>query len=147
MTAPVFVDTNVLVYAVDAGAGARHTSAREWMTTLWERETGRLSIQVLQEFYVTVTRKLRPGLTTAEAQREVRALLPWAPIEINPVIIERAWFIESRYGLSWWDALIVGSAQTLGCRTLLTEDLQHGQQFDNLTVISPFRAAPDEIAP
>ncbi len=147
MTAPVFVDTNVLVYAVDGGAGERHTSAREWMKTLWERETGRISIQVLQEFYATVTRKLRPGLTAAEAQREVRALLPWAPIEINPDIIERAWFIESRYGLSWWDALIVASAQTLGCRTLLTEDLQHGQQFDNLTVISPFRTAPNEVAP
>ena len=145
MTALVFVDTNVLVYAVDAGAGERHVSARNWMTTLWEREIGRLSIQVLQEFYVTVTRKLRPGLTTAEAQREVRALVAWAPIEISPDVLERAWFIESRYGLSWWDALIVGSAQTLGCRALLTEDLQHGQQFDGLTVISPFRATPNEL--
>ena len=145
MTALVFVDTNVLLYAVDAGAGERHVSARDWMTALWQHQIGRLSIQVLQEFYVTVTRKLRPGLTTAEAQREVRALLAWAPIEISPEILERAWYIESRYSLSWWDALIVGSAQTLGCRTLLTEDLQHGQQFDGLTVISPFRVSPNGL--
>ena len=73
-------------------------------------------------------------------------MLPWAPIEINPDILERAWFIESRYGLSWWDALIVGSAQTLGRRTLITEELQHGQTFDNLTVINPFRDTPSELS-
>jgi predicted nucleic acid-binding protein len=118
MTAPIFVDTNVLVYAVDAGAGVMHTAARDWMTMLWERQTGRISVQVLQEFYVTVTRKLRPGMSPSEAQREVRALMPW------------------------WDSLIVASAQTLGCRTLLTEDLQHGQQFDDLTVVNPFKVEP-----
>lgn len=145
MTAPVFVDTNVLVYAVDSSTGARHTAAREWMNALWAHETGRLSVQVLQEFYVTVTRKLRPGMSPLEAQREVRALLPWGPIEINPDILERAWYLESRYGLSWWDALIVGSAQTLGCHTLLTEDLQHEQDFDGLVVRSPFRVTPREM--
>jgi predicted nucleic acid-binding protein len=142
MTEPIFVDTNVLVYAVDAGAGVKHAAARDWMTVLWERQTGRISVQVLQEFYVTVTRKLRPGMSPAEAQREVRALMPWAPSEINSLILERAWFIESRYTLSWWDAQIVASAQTLGCRTLLTADLQHGQQFDDLTVVNPFRVEP-----
>ncbi len=171
MTVPIFVDTNVLVYAIDASAGARHVSparvramyrqrgcapciasagarhvsAQEWMESLWKREAGRLSIQVLQEFYVTVTRKLRPGMSQRDAQIEVRALLPWGPIEINSAILERAWFVEMRYGLSWWDALIVGSAQTLGCRTLLTEDLQHGQDFDGLVVCSPLRSAPSEL--
>jgi predicted nucleic acid-binding protein len=146
MTAPVFVDTNVLVYALDAAAGERHHMARRWMEALWRQQTGRLSMQVLQEFYVTVTRKLRPGLPPNEAQREVRALLPWSPVEITPAILERAWHIESRYQLSWWDALIVASAQSLGCATLLTEDLQHGQAFDGLVVRSPFREAPDANA-
>lgn len=145
MTAPIFVDTNVLVYAVDSSTGARHAAAREWMNAMWAHETGRLSVQVLQEFYVTVTRKLSPGMSQVEAQREVRALLPWGPIEINPDILERAWFIESRYGVSWWDALIVGSAQTLGCHTLLTEDLQHEQDFDGLVVRSPFRSTPRDM--
>ncbi len=145
MTAPIFVDTNVLEYAVDASAGERHTSAREWMRALWEHESGRLSIQVLQEFYVTVTRKLSPGMSHNEAQREVRALLPWGPIEIDPAILKRAWFIESRYSVSWWDALIVGSAQSLGCLTLLTEDLQHEQNFDGLLVRNPFRTTPNAL--
>jgi predicted nucleic acid-binding protein len=145
MTAPIFVDTNVLVYSVDASAGERHRIARTWMQSLWQHEVGRISIQVLQEFYVTVTRKLRPGTSQAEAQRDVRALLPWGPIEISSEILERAWYIESRYGLSWWDALIVGSAQALGCGTLLTEDLQHEQDFDGLTVKSPFRTTPNEL--
>lgn len=145
MTAPVFVDTNVLVYAIDLAAGDRHIAARRWMEALWPRQAGRVSVQVLQEFYVTVTRKLRPGLSASEAQREVRALLPWSPIEISPTILERAWFVESRYQLSWWDALIVASAQTLGCGTLLTEDLQHGQDFDGLVVVSPFRVPPSQL--
>jgi len=145
MTAPIFVDTNVLVYAVDAGAGTRHAAACDWMAVLWERQSGRISVQVLQEFYVTVTRKLRPGMSPTDAQREVRALMAWVPIEITGQTLERAWFIESRYALSWWDSLIVASAQTLGCRTLLTEDLQHGQQFDGLTVVNPFKTTPLEL--
>jgi predicted nucleic acid-binding protein len=147
MTDPVFVDTNVLVYAIDASAGSRHDDARRWMQSLWQRQTGRLSVQVLQEFYVTVTRKLRPGLTPSDAQREVRAFLPWSPVETSPAVLERAWFVESRYQLSWWDSLIVASAQTIGCRTLLTEDLNHGQDFDGLVVVNPFRLRPDELQP
>lgn len=139
MTAPVFVDTNVFVYAIDVAAGDRHVAARRWMESLWQERTGRVSVQVLQEFYVTVTRKLRPGLEPAEAQGVVRTLFPWAPIEITPTILDRAWAVESRYRLSWWDSLIVASAQSAGCRTLLTEDLQHGQDFDGVIVRSPFR--------
>jgi len=139
MTAPVFVDTNVLVYAIDLTAGDRHVAARWWMETLWRQRSGQLSVQVLQEFYAVVTRKLKPGLSPVEAQLEIRAFLPWSPIEITPGIMERAWHVEARYQLSWWDALIVASAQSAGCRTLLTEDLQHGQNFDGLVVQSPFR--------
>ncbi len=84
-------------------------------------------------------------MSQVKAQRDVRALLPWGPIEISSEVLERAWFIESRYGLSWWDALIVSSAQSLGCHTLLTEDLQHEQNFDGLIVRSPFRTTPREL--
>jgi predicted nucleic acid-binding protein len=143
MTAPVFVDTNVLVYAIDASAGDKHRIARRWMEVLWQQQTGRVSIQVLQELYATVTRKLRPGLSSADAQRETRAFLVWSPVETTPSIVERAWYLESRYQLSWWDALIVASAQHAGCHTLLTEDLQHGQDFDGVVVRSPFIAHPN----
>ncbi len=146
MTAPLFVDTNVLVYAIDAAAGERHRAARRWIEALWRNQRGRLSVQVLQEFYATTTRKLRPGLAAADAQREVRALLTWSPVEITTPILERAWHVEARYQLSWWDALIVASAQTVGCRYLLTEDLQDGQEIDGLLVVSPFRMTPEDLA-
>ena len=141
----IFVDTNVFVYALDAAAGTRHTAARQWTKALWQSRRGRVSVEVLQELYVTLTRKLKPGLAPDAAQVEVRALLPWAPIEINPSILERAWHIESRFQLSWWDSLIVAGAQAGSCRYLLTEDLQDGQDIEGLLVISPFRVKPDDV--
>ncbi|MCA0375741.1 MAG: PIN domain-containing protein [Gemmatimonadetes bacterium] len=146
MNATVFVDTNVLVYALDAAAGDRHVQARTWMDALWASQRGRVSTQVLQEFYVTTTRKLRPGLSADEAQREVRALTAWSPLEIGMTTMERACHVEQRYQFSWWDALIVASAQASGCRYLLTEDLQHGQDLDGLLVCSPFRMTPDALS-
>ncbi len=146
MTDLVFVDTNVFVYAIDASAGDRHLAARRWTEALWTSQHGRVSMQVLQEFYVTVTRKLRPGLPAIDAQREVRALLSWSPVEITPSILERAWHVESRFQFSFWDALIVAAAQAAGCRYLLTENLQDAQELDGLVVLSPFRAAPDSLS-
>ncbi|WP_309670746.1 PIN domain-containing protein [Gemmatimonas sp.] len=143
MTAPVFVDTNVLVYALDAAAGDKHHQARAWMLSLWQSGRGRVSTQVLQEFYVTVTRKLTPGLAREAAQIEARSLYSWAPIEITTAVLDRAWHIESRFQLSWWDALIVAAAQSAQCELLLTEDLQHGQLFDGVQVVNPFRTAPE----
>ncbi len=142
----IFVDTNVFVYALDSAADTKHAAARLWTTALWESRRGRVSVQVLQELYVTLTRKLRPGLPTDAARIEVRSLLPWMPIEINPSILERAWHVETRFQLSWWDALIVASAQAGGCRYLLTEDLQDGQDLDGLLVVSPFRVTPTDLS-
>ncbi len=146
MTASIFVDTNILVYARDLGAGEKQVRAAEWMALAWHSGRGRLSVQVLQEFYVTLTRKLRPGLTPEEARADVRALLPWRPIEIDPVIMERAWGLQDRFQLSWWDALIVAAAHATRCRYLLTEDLQDGQDLDGLLVVNPFRHSPDSVA-
>lgn len=145
MSRLVFVDTNVLVYAIDAAMGDRHVAARRWMESLWATQRGRVSVQVMQEFYVTVTRKLRPGLSRDLAQREARAFLPWSPIEISTSILEQAWFLESRFQLSFWDALIVSSARAAGCSYLLTEDLQDGQDLDGLLVLDPFRAKPQDF--
>lgn len=142
MTAPIFVDTNILMYARDAGARDRQARAGEWMAFIWQSGRGRISVQVLQEMYVTLTRKLRPGLPAAEAKAEVRALLPWQPLEIAPVILESAWSLQDRFQLSWWDALIVAAAQATQCGYLLTEDLQDGQNFDGLLVVNPFRHPP-----
>lgn len=145
MTDRVFVDTNVLVYRHDATDPVKQARADEWYAHLWRQRSGRLSFQVLQEMYATLTRKLKPGIAAPKAQRIVRALRAWQPIAIDFTVVERAWSLQERYALSWWDALIVAAAQFGACRILLTEDIQHGQTIDALRVIDPF-ASPD-LAP
>jgi predicted nucleic acid-binding protein len=145
MSARVFVDTNILVYARDASEGEKQRRALEWMEYLWRFKIGRTSVQVLQEFYVTVTRKLKPGLAPAAARADVQQLLAWQPTDLEPRILNGAFAAEDRYGLSFWDALIVSAAQSAGCERLLTEDLQDGQRFDDLIVISPFRHGPSSL--
>jgi len=142
MTAVVFVDTNVLVYAVDASEPVKQTRAMEWMAHLWETRRGRVSIQVLTEFYATVTRKLKPGLGREEARREVRYLMPWNPRPVTSEVLESAWVIQDRHGLSLWDALILASAAESGCRHVLSEALGDGQRFGHLTVVNPFLHKP-----
>jgi predicted nucleic acid-binding protein len=136
---PVFVDTNVLVYARDASDPEKQATAAAWIEHLWTSAGGRLSVQVLQEYYVTVTRKMDPGLSADEARADVRDLAAWRPIRIDEAIIESAWLLEDRYQLSFWDSLIVAAAQAAGCGTLLTEDLQDGLDVDGLRIADPFR--------
>ncbi|MGH7332239.1 MAG: PIN domain-containing protein [Candidatus Rokuibacteriota bacterium] len=145
MAGNVFVDTNILVYCRDTSETDKQRRAESWMAHLWTSRRGRLSYQVLQEFYVTVTEKLAPGLDRQTARREIRTLLPWRPLAIDGRVLEGAWGVQDRYRLSWWDALIISAAQLAHCRYLLTEDLQDHQQLGSLLVINPFRVTPDEL--
>jgi predicted nucleic acid-binding protein len=143
MSALVFVDTNVLIYALDRAEPVKHRAARAWRDALWKSGHGRVSFQVLQEFYVTVTLKQRQA--REEARAEVRDLLAWQPVEVGAAVVERAWKIQDRYGLSFWDALIVAAAKAAACRYLLTEDLQADQELDGVTVVSPFLREPESV--
>jgi predicted nucleic acid-binding protein len=145
MTALVFVDTNVLLYRFDSSLPDKQIAAQTWIELLWHSRRGRLSTQVLQEFYVNATRKLNPGLDRRTAQDEVRALFLWRPIPIENEVFEGAWRIQERFGLSFWDALIVSASRIGGCRYLLTEDLQHGQDLDGVQVVNPFMEAPASL--
>lgn len=140
-----FVDTNLLVYARDASEAKKQPLAMEWMRTLWKSRTGRLSVQVLEEYYVTVTAKLEPGLSREEARSDVRDLGVWAPVGLDEGLLSSAFEVEDRYGFGFWDALIVAAAWGAGCRHLLTEDLQDGQDLNGLIVVDPFRNRPDDI--
>jgi predicted nucleic acid-binding protein len=111
----VFVDTNVLVHARDTSEADKQRAAMRWLEALWTQKAGRLSYQVLQEFYVTVTRKLRPGLSPDEARDDIRSLLLWEPVSTGSRMLEQAWSVQDRYRLSWWDSLIVAAAQVSGC--------------------------------
>ena len=145
MTALVFVDTNVLIYAVDYSDPKKQQAARLWRDTLWKSRMGRISFQVLQEFYVQAVHRMPSARDRARA--EVKDLLAWRPIPVSADIVEGAWKIEDRYRLSFWDALIVAAAKSSGCEYLLTEDLQHGQMLEGIEVVNPFSRAPDSHRP
>jgi predicted nucleic acid-binding protein len=145
MNAKVFVDTNVLVYCRDASEPKKQEQAMAWMAHLWGSKTGSLSYQVLQEFYITVTAKLQPGLDPESARKDVRSLLVWHPIVVNDRVLKNAWLIQDRYQISWWDALIVSAAQMADCRYLLTEYLQENQEFGSLQVTNPFHLEPTAL--
>lgn len=138
-----FVDTNVLVYSRDASEPVKQRQAHEWLTHLWETRSGRVSFQVLQEYYVTVTAKLRPGLAEQEARDDVRQLLAWRPVTVDSAMLESAWALADRFRLSFWDATIAAGARLAGCDRLITEDLQDGQDLDGVVVVDPFVHEPE----
>jgi len=138
----VFVDTNVLVYARDAGQARKQPAAELWMDHLWQTRTGRLSSQVLSEFYVTVTSKLDPGMSSTDARADIADLLTWQPVPVTGDLVTEALAIQDRFQLSYWDALIVAAARASGSDQLLTEDLQDGQDLDGVVVVNPFRNQP-----
>ena len=148
MSALVFVDTSVFVYRHDRSDPAKQARADEWIAHLARTRSGRLSYQVLQELYVTLTGKARIGFDPSEAREIVRDLTVWQPAVIHLRILERAWNVQAGHSVSWWDAVIVAAAQSLGCSILLTEDLQHGHAFGEVRVVNPFRSrerTPGEI--
>jgi predicted nucleic acid-binding protein len=139
MTDPLFVDSNILLYRHDADQPQKQAHAQALLAALWKSRRGRVSTQVLSEFYAVATRKL--GVTRDAARREIRQLHSWKPTPPTTELYERAWEVEDRFGLSWWDALIVAAAQQARCQYLLTEDLQDAQNLGGLLVANPFRRA------
>lgn len=146
MTAPIFVDTNIFIYARDPNDAAKQARAAEWIANRWRDRTGRTSVQVLSEYYYNVTRKLTPKVASADAWDDVEALFEWRPHPIDAALMDRARDIEQRWRLSWRDSMIVAAAQVQGCAILLTEDLQDGSVFGGVTVRNPFMHNVDEPA-
>ena len=138
MTDKVFVDTNILVYAHDLDAGDKHGLAADIVSKLWESRNGVLSTQVLQEFYVTLTRKVSSTLSKLEARKLVQKYSNWHVVLNDPLIIVQASEIEESYNLSFWDALIVSAAYSQNVPTILTEDLTHGQIIEGILIENPF---------
>ena len=134
-----FVDTNILVYAYDAGSGTKHERARSVLRSLWVDGNGVISTQVLQEFYVTVTRKLAAPLTGAQAREVVGTYAAWPTHRPDAADIVAASELEVAHRLSFWDALILVSARRSRADVLLTEDLTHGQSLGGVRVVDPLR--------
>jgi predicted nucleic acid-binding protein len=137
MSAKVFVDTNVLVYAHDNRAARKQQVAQNILLALWTQRSGVLSMQVLQEFYVTVTRKLDSPLSREKARAIVDRYAIWC-IATTPEEIKRAFRIEDEARISFWDALIVASAVKSGAARILSEDLNSSQMIAGIQIENPF---------
>ena len=138
MIEKVFVDSNILVYAHDADAGDKQRIAANAVSEILDARSGVLSLQVLQAFYSTVTRKLRSAVARDVARELLRGYSSWIIQPLTAEDVVAASFLEQRHQLSFWDALIVQAALLAGGRTLLSEDLQHGRSIDGVTVDNPF---------
>ena len=139
MSVKTFVDTNVLIYAHDADAGSKHEIAQGVLRDLWSRRDGVLSPQVLQEFYVNVTRKIAAPLPKPSARAVVDSYNVWC-IDTTPTEISAAFGIEDEAGIGFWDALIVAAARKAGAARILSEDLNPGQIIAGVRVENPFSA-------
>jgi predicted nucleic acid-binding protein len=133
-----FVDTNVLVYAHDATAGDKHTRARALVAELWASRDGCLSVQVLQEFFVTTTRKIPKPIEALLARQVIGDLAHWHVHAPAPGDVLAAIDIHQRSGTSFWDAMILRSAKELGCGIVHSEDLNPGQEYEGVLVRNPF---------
>jgi predicted nucleic acid-binding protein len=138
MTAKVFVDSNILIYAHDADAGSKQKIAATQIKALWKNRFGRISTQVLQEFYVTVTQKLGKPLSKSDAREIVRDYAQWVATPTSPQTVIRASEIGEVWRLSFWDSLILAAAEEQECSTVLTEDLNSGQTVAGIRIVNPF---------
>ncbi|MHB8320314.1 MAG: PIN domain-containing protein [Acidimicrobiales bacterium] len=132
-----FVDTNILVYAYDSDAADKHAAAKSVLTDLWNSRYGVLSSQVLQEFYVTVTRKIASPMTEVAARDVITTYRAWQIHRPDVDDIVAASDLAEHHHLSFWDALIVVSAQRLGAAVLYSEDLQRGIRYGPVTISNP----------
>ena len=134
-----FVDTNILVYAHDDSAGVKRDQARSLVEHLWESRDGCLSVQVLQEFFVTVTRKIAKPLDAETAKAIIADLSRWHVHVPAPDDVLGAIGIHQRTGISFWDAMIVRSAAEMGCALLYSEDLNADQDYSRVRAENPFQ--------
>lgn len=132
-----FIDTNLLVYAYNGDAGSKGVTAAELVKRLWRERSGRLSTQVLHEFFHTMTRKYR--LPVVDARAIVGELAEWDPVVITTPMTLDAIDLSARWQTSFWDGLILAAARSAGATLLWTEDLAHGQRYGAVEVRSPFR--------
>jgi predicted nucleic acid-binding protein len=134
----VFFDTNVLVYAHDAASLEKKEKSRSLLFQSMRDNSGVLSPQVLSEFYVTVTQKMKKPISPNQAKLEVELLSAMATVDLDAALVLEAIDLKIRYQISYWDALIIAAANRAGCKTLYSEDLSAGQVYGAVTVQNPF---------
>ena len=139
MSDKFFVDTNILVYAHDLKQGAKHARARELAQKLWEEENGVLSTQVLQELCVSLRRKVARPLSAEATRKIIEDYSTWEVVVNTAESVMGALDLEGRYGISFWDALLVQAAASSGAEVIYSEDLSDGQIYGGVRVINPLK--------
>ena len=132
-----FLDTNILVYAEDLDAGQKREKALDLLIDCWNSGDGVVSVQVLKEFYVTVTRKLQSPMASEKAEAIVGEYLTWRVVESDSALLRNGIRLSRSASLSLWDSLIIEAALRAGCDRLYSEDLNHGQRFGHLEIVNP----------
>ncbi len=140
MSDKTFVDTNILIYAHDLDAKAKHEIAKEVLLGLWSSRTGVLSMQVLQEFYVNATRKISSPLSKKAARGVVNSYAIWC-VDTAVEDISMAFQIEDEARINFWDALILAAARKAGAVRIISEDLNAGQRIAGIGIENPFARA------
>jgi predicted nucleic acid-binding protein len=135
-----FVDTNLLLYCLDGCDEEKRRAALEWRDCLWEAGAGRLSWQVLNEFYANATRKM--GAPAPVIRKVVEQYAFWEPVGIGLGLLQSAWYWMDSAGLPYWDSLILAAAEAANCSYLLSEDFEPGRKFRHVTVVNPFASEP-----
>lgn len=138
MKGKVFLDTNILIYAHDIDAGLKHDVSIAILEKIWEEKNGVISTQVIQEFYVNVTRKIPNPITPVQARGIILNYFSWHVEAIEPHTILSASEIEEKYVLSFWDSLIIATACQSEAGKIITEDLNHGQNIEGVLIENPF---------
>ena len=133
-----FVDSNILVYAYDNTQGDKNRKAISLLENLWKTGAGCLSVQVLQEFYYNITRKSAKPLSPIDAAQVIEDFSDWIIHRPGLRDVLAAIQLLQRHNISFWDAMILRSAQQCNCSRLWTEDLSDGQKYEDVTVINPF---------
>lgn len=147
MSARFFLDTNLLIYAIDSSDARKQAIAQTWLANAHESGEGVVSYQVVQEWFHVVLRKAAAPLSADEAGAIYRRLIePLWRIQSSREVLDLALDLHGRHSISWWDALIVSAAIKGGCGRLLSEDLQHGRKFGNVEVVNPFLTAAAKAA-
>lgn len=137
-TSAEFCDTNIIIYANDGSAGSKRDVAQDLMARLWQSGRGVVSIQVLQESFVTLTRKPQPPISPTEARGIVEELTQWRVVEPDRYDVLAAIDTSFRWQLSFWDAMLLLAARNAGAAVLWSEDLNDGQSYDGVVVRNPF---------
>jgi predicted nucleic acid-binding protein len=142
-----FVDANVLVYACDSSAARKQQAARALLERLWERNTGCVSVQVLQEFFVAVTKKVARPLPAEDAKARIREFATWRVFSPTADDVLSAIDLHTQAKVGFRDAMIVLAAAETGCDVLWTEDLTDGRTLRGVRIRNPFARDEQPIAP